>query len=139
MVSMLSSRLRSLLGIMPMASGATVSSDVSMRAPVSGCGRAMKLVGQVRWGAASLVHRGDRIIVVNESGELVLACFTPEGYAELDRVQALVPTSRTRGGATGRWGDRSVAWAHPAFANRHVVMRNDQEVLRVSLAAADYD
>ena len=97
------------------------------------------LVEQARWGAASLVRHGDRVIVVTERGELVLARFTPQGYAELDRIQVLAPTTRTRGGATGRWGDRNVAWAHPAFANRHVVMRNDQEVLRVSLAAADYN
>jgi hypothetical protein len=31
-----------------------------------------------------------------------------------------------------------VLWAHPAFANRHVIVRNDEEVVRLSLAAADY-
>ena len=34
--------------------------------------------------------------------------------------------------------DRLVVWAHPAFANRHVVLRNDEEIIRVSLDADDY-
>ena len=34
--------------------------------------------------------------------------------------------------------DRLVVWAHPAFANRHVVLRNDEEIIRVSLDEDDY-
>jgi glucose dehydrogenase len=33
-----------------------------------------------------------------------------------------------------RW-KRAVAWAHPAYAKKHVVVRNDKELLRASLAA----
>ncbi|MEE8130695.1 MAG: hypothetical protein V3T48_10420 [Vicinamibacterales bacterium] len=29
-------------------------------------------------------------------------------------------------------------WSHPAYANRHIVVRNDREILRASLAEADY-
>ena len=57
---------------------------------------------------------------------------------EIDRTPLLEPTRRTRGGASGRWNDRTVLWAHPAFANQHVVVRNDREIIRVSLAATDY-
>ena len=35
-------------------------------------------------------------------------------------------------------GDRVVVWAHPAYADRHIVLWNDAEVIRMSLAAADY-
>ena len=42
-------------------------------------------------------------------------------------------------GASGRWDDRAVLWSHPAFANRHVVARNDAEVVRLSLAVANCD
>ena len=84
------------------------------------------------------MQNGDRWFVVNETGELVLARFTPAGYEEVDRTHLLTPTTRTRGGASGRWDDRAVLWAHPAFANRHVVARNDAEVVRLSLAAEDY-
>jgi len=97
-----------------------------------------ELIGGERWGTAFFVQHEDRVIVVGETGELILARFTPEGYTELDRTSLIAAATRTRGGASGTWGDRGVVWAHPAFANRHIVMRNDEEVIRVSLAAADY-
>ena len=97
------------------------------------------LVGHERWGAAFFVQHGDRVFVTNDTGQLILARLTPEGYTEIGRTQLLAPATRTRGGATGRWGDRGVVWSHPAYANRHIVMRNDDEIIRVSLAAADYD
>jgi hypothetical protein len=28
-----------------------------------------------------------------------------------------------------------VHWSHPAYANRHIVVRNDEEVVRASLEA----
>ena len=34
--------------------------------------------------------------------------------------------------------DRLVSWSHPAFANQHIVQRNDREIIRASLAADDY-
>ena len=97
-----------------------------------------ELVVQERWGTAIFVQHHDRVFVLNESGELILARLSPQGYTEIDRVELIEPTTRTRGGATGRWGDRAVMWAHPAFASRHIVLRNDQEIVRVSLAADDY-
>ena len=93
---------------------------------------------QDRFGTAYFVRNGDRHFVTNDSGELIIARFTPEGYEEIDRTPLLEPTLRTRGGASGRWNDRTVLWAHPAFANQHVVVRNDREIIRVSLAATDY-
>ena len=92
-----------------------------------------------RWTNSYLVANGDRWFMVHETGELVIARFTPDGYEEVDRTLLLTPTTRTQGGASGRWDDRAVLWAHPAFANRHVVARNDAEVVRVSLAAEDYE
>ncbi len=59
-------------------------------------------------------------------------------WEQNDRTSLLEPTFRTRGGASGRWNDRAVLWTHPAFANRHVVVRNDSEIIRASLASADY-
>ena len=96
------------------------------------------MTAQERFGTAYFVRNGDRHFVTNDSGELIIARFTPEGYEEIDRTPLLEPTLRTRGGASGRWNDRTVLWAHPAFANRHVVARNDREIVRASLAAADY-
>ena len=99
----------------------------------------IELVGQERWGAAFFVQHGDRVFVTNDSGELILARLTPEGYTEIGRTRLIAPATRTRGGASGRWGDRGVVWSHPAYANRHLVMRNDDEIIRGSLAAGDYD
>ena len=62
---------------------------------------------------------------------------TPEGYVELDRTLLLEATSSAGFGPQRRF-DRVVSWSHPAFANQHVVHRNDREVIRASLAAADY-
>ena len=97
-----------------------------------------RLTPRERWANSYLVRNGDRWFVINESGELVITRFNSAGYEEIDRTLLLEPTTRTRGGASGRWDDRSVLWAHPAFANRHVVARNDVEVVRLSLAADDY-
>ncbi|MDE0126386.1 MAG: hypothetical protein OXN97_17600 [Bryobacterales bacterium] len=100
-----------------------------------------------RWASAHFVQHGDRYFVFNENGDLVIVRFSPEGYVELDRTHLLDPTTRT-GYGTSRPGtqarrrhgrsDRLVVWAHPAFANRHLMLRNDKEIIRVSLDAADY-
>ena len=93
---------------------------------------------QDRWATAYFVRHRNRYFVVNDSGELILARFNPDGYEEIDRTHLLTPTTRTRGGVSGRYRDRAVLWAHPAFANQHVVVRNDETVVRLSLASTDY-
>ena len=100
-----------------------------------------RLVPEDRWASSHLVQHQDRAFISVETGELVIARFSPAGYEEVDRTHLLTPTTRTRGGGSGRWRhvDRPVLWAHPAFANRHVIARNDAEVVRLSLAAADYE
>lgn len=84
----------------------------------------------VRWGNAFLVEQGDRCILFNERGELIIAKFTPKGHEEISRAKILEPTN-TMAGPKGR----RVVWSHPAFANRCVYARNDQEIICVSLAA----
>ncbi len=95
---------------------------------------------QNRWSATFMVQHGDRFFVNNDSGDLIIAQFTPEGYVELDRTRLIEPTSTAGIRLTGpgtRW-NRVVNWSHPAYANRHIFQRNDEELIRVSLAAADY-
>ncbi len=92
---------------------------------------------QRRWGTAFMVQHGDRYFVNTDAGDLILAQFTPEGYVELDRTKLIEATSRAGYGAQ-RFEDRAVNWTHPAYANRHIITRNDNEIIRVSLAAADY-
>lgn len=100
-----------------------------------------------RWASAHFVQHEDRYFVLSENGDLIIVRFAPDRYVELDRTHLLDPTSRTGYGRSqpgtrsrtrhGR-SDRLVVWAHPAFANRHVVLRNDEEIIRVSLDEADY-
>ncbi len=83
----------------------------------------------VRWGNAFLVEQGERFILFNERGELIIAKFSPKGDEEISRAKILEPTNPMAG------KDRLVIWAHPAFANRSVYARNDKEIVCVSLAA----
>lgn len=87
--------------------------------------------GKVRWGAGLIVRHGDRYFINNDRGELVIAQLTPEGYEEIDRTKLIEPTSK--GGGRRELG--AVHWSHPAYANRHIIVRNDKEIVRASLAA----
>jgi len=76
---------------------------------------------------AFIVRQGDRYWLFAETGDLVIARLSPTGYEELDRAHLIEPTNTAFG--------RGVVWCAPAYANRAVVVRNDQEIIRVSLAA----
>ena len=82
-----------------------------------------------RWGTAFIVKNGNRFFLWNEKGDLIIARLSPQGYQEISRAHLLEPTNRDAG--------RRVVWSHPAFANRCLYARNDQELIRVSLAAAN--
>ena len=65
----------------------------------------------------------------NERGELLIGHLSPKGFTEVSRGKLIEPTQeqlRQRGG---------VCWAHPAYANRCVFIRNDNELVCASLAA----
>jgi len=91
-----------------------------------------ELTGEnARWASGQIVRHGDRFFINNDRGELILARLTPEGYQELDRTQLLEPTNPSR----RRRALGAVLWTHPAYANRHLIIRNDHEIVRYSLAA----
>jgi outer membrane protein assembly factor BamB len=91
----------------------------------------LDLVGEkARWAAAFIVRHGDHYIINNDRGQLILADLTPDGYREIDRTPLIAPTSPASGRDLG-----AVHWSHPAYANRHLVVRNDREIVRVNLAA----
>ena len=96
-----------------------------------------EMTAQARWGTAFMVRHDDRYFVNNDEGYLIIAQFTPDGYVEIDRTRLIEPTSSSGFGPSRRW-DRPVNWSHPAYANRHIVHRNDREIIRASLAAEDY-
>lgn len=77
-------------------------------------------------GTAFLVKNGDRHFLFGEQGDLILARLSRAGYEEISRFHVLQPTSEAFG--------REVVWSHPAFANRCLYARNDEEIVCVSLA-----
>ena len=80
-------------------------------------------------GNGSSIHltvNGDSVLLFNDRGELIRARLTAQGYHEISRVALLAPTHS--------FGGRKVAWTPPAYANRHVFARNDEELICASLA-----
>ena len=88
-----------------------------------------------RWVSGFMVKNGNRIFMNNDRGELIIARLHPTGYEEISRTPLIAPTSPPG----NRRELRNVSWVHPAYANRHIYMRNDEEIVAFSLAAADYD
>lgn len=80
-----------------------------------------------RWGHAFIVKQADRYFLFNEQGDLIIAKLSLKGYQELDRAHILDPTNTMARG-------RKVVWTHPAFANQCAIVRNDVEIVCVSLA-----
>ena len=92
----------------------------------------LKVVGEKgRWATAFIVRNGERFFINNDRGELIIADLSPKGYREIDRTKLIAPT--TIEGANHR-KLRAVNWTPPAYANRHIFIRNDREIIRASLA-----
>jgi outer membrane protein assembly factor BamB len=77
-------------------------------------------------GTAFLVKNGDCFFLFAETGDLVLAKLSPANYEELGRARILEPTTPAF--------NRKVVWCHPAFAEKCCFVRNDKELVCVSLA-----
>jgi outer membrane protein assembly factor BamB len=91
----------------------------------------LEATGENRWSNAFLIRHEDRFFLFNEQGELILARLTADGYEEISRLKILEPTLKMR--------RRNVVWSHPAFADRCIFARNDQEIVCVDLATAVTD
>ena len=95
-----------------------------------------ELTRQGRWGSMFWVKNGDRYFVNNDLGELLIVRFAPTGPELIDRAKLIEPDTHC-GFGPRRFFDDVVNWVHPAYANRHVIIRNDSEIRRVSLAAPE--
>ena len=78
--------------------------------------------GKVRWsedrfGAGSVALVGNRLLILRESGELVLAAAAPDGFKPIARAQILPATVR----------------AYPAIADGMVYLRNDDTLVCLDL------
>jgi outer membrane protein assembly factor BamB len=78
--------------------------------------------GKVRWsqdrfGAGSVTLAGNRLVIVREDGEMVLAAASPDGFTAVARAQILAPTVR----------------AYPAIAAGMLYVRNDNTLVCLDL------
>jgi outer membrane protein assembly factor BamB len=85
---------------------------------------------RARWASGFLVRHGDQFFINNDRGDLIIASLSPAGYREISRTKLIRPTSNPG----NRRQMQAVNWSHPAYANRHIVARNDTEIIRASLA-----
>jgi len=86
-------------------------------------------VPTARWSTAHFVQNDKTTWIFNERGELLLTRLSPQGLTILSRAKLIEPTRdqlNSRGGVT---------WSHPAFANGHIFIRNDTELICADLRA----
>ncbi len=88
----------------------------------------LKATPRNRWSNIHMVRNGDKIWMFNEAGELIISQLSPQGFKEISRAKLIDPTLEQLRRRNG------VCWAHPAYANRHVFIRNDKELVCASLA-----
>jgi outer membrane protein assembly factor BamB len=81
-----------------------------------------------RWATIHMVRQADRVWMFNEAGELMITRLSPQGLEILSRAQLISPTKIQLSRRDG------VCWSHPAFAEKSVFARNDEQLIRVSLA-----
>ena len=68
---------------------------------------------------------GGSVFLYTDRGDLILTHPTATGYQEVGRAHLLDPTYL--------FGGQKVAWAPPAYANRHIFVRSDKEIVCASL------
>lgn len=72
-------------------------------------------------GTAFIVRQADRYWFFTETGDLVIGNLDEEGFTELDRCHVIEPSNLAFG--------RKVVWSMPAFANKRIYLRNDNEII----------
>jgi outer membrane protein assembly factor BamB len=86
---------------------------------------------RARWATGIIVRNGERLFINNDRGELLIVKAQPEGYQEISRTHLIKPTSPPQ----NRRELVNVNWSYPAYANKHIYVRNDEEIIAASLAA----
>ena len=85
---------------------------------------------RARWASGVMVRNGDRLFINNDRGELIIVKPSPAGYQEVSRTALIKPTSPPQ----NRRELVNVNWMYPAYANKHIYARNDEEIICASLA-----
>jgi len=81
-----------------------------------------------RWANVHFIQNGEITWMFNEHGELIISRLSSEGFEEISRARLIEPTTEQ----LNRKGT-GVTWTHPAFAGRHVYVRNDRELVCADL------
>ncbi len=89
----------------------------------------LSAVKQDRWATIHFVPNGDNIWMLNEQGELMIGRLSPAGLKIVSRESILKPDQMRRPNRQG-----GVCWSHPAFADKCIFARNDNELVCISLA-----
>ena len=79
-----------------------------------------------RWANIHFIQNGDKIWMFNEQGELLITKLSSDGFTEICRTKLIEPTRKQH--------PRGVTWSHPAFANKHVFIRNDNKLVCADLS-----
>jgi outer membrane protein assembly factor BamB len=82
-------------------------------------------VNKNRWANIHFIQNGNKTWMFNEHGELIISELSPKGFKEISRTKIIEPTKEQL--------PRGVTWSHPAFANKHVFIRNDKELVCIDL------
>lgn len=83
-------------------------------------------VNRNRWANIHFIVKEDKVWMFNEHGELIISELSSNGYKEISRAKLIEPTKKQL--------PRGVTWTHPAFANKHVFIRNDKVLLSADLS-----
>ena len=84
-------------------------------------------VNKDRWANIHFIQQGEHTWMFNEHGELLITRLSPTGMEEISRAKLIEPTRKQL--------PRGVTWSHPAFANKHVFIRNDERLVCGDLSA----
>ncbi len=87
----------------------------------------LSAVKKNRWANIHFVQNGNQTWMFNEHGELIISELSPAGFKEISRAKIIEPTKEQL--------PRGVTWSHPAFAGKHVFIRNDNQLVCVDLSA----
>ena len=85
------------------------------------------VTGSKNGASINITPQGSSFFLFTDEGNLIRAQLSPAGYREISRSHLIDPT--------WPFGQTKFVYAPPAFANRHVFARNDEELVCASLAA----
>ena len=85
----------------------------------------LSAVKKDRWANIHFISAGRLTLMFNEHGELLVTELSPKGLKILSRDKVIAPTKKQL--------PRGVTWSHPAFADQHMYIRNDMELISVRL------